>query len=123
MRYVAEEVGDAFAVFLTLARQGESGDFALSVFLVQDHVIAFSRRLPVAVDRLRDQDFLLGCGLERHLRSEIERAPELAAERSREAQRLTLPGQMGERFRVLALARDYRNPLQGFALRDLTRTL
>ena len=37
--------------------------------------------------------------------------------------RLTLPGEMGERFRVLALARDYDRPLTGFALRDLTRTL
>ena len=47
-----------------LARQGEAGDFAGAVFLVQDHVIAFRRRLPVAVDRLRYQDFLLGRRLE-----------------------------------------------------------
>jgi SAM-dependent MidA family methyltransferase len=38
-------------------------------------------------------------------------------------QLLILPGEMGERFRVLALTRDYDRPLMGFALRDLTRTL
>lgn len=32
---------------------------------------------------------------------------------------LSLPGAMGERFKVLALSRDYHAPLNGFALRDL----
>lgn len=32
--------------------------------------------------------------------------------------RLTLPGEMGELFKVLALARDYDEPLRGFVLRD-----
>jgi len=36
---------------------------------------------------------------------------------------LTLPGEMGERFKVLALARDIEVPLRGFALRDLRNRL
>lgn len=39
------------------------------------------------------------------------------------AQRLVLPQEMGERFRVLALAKGYDAPLSGFAHRDLTDTL
>jgi len=98
-----EDIG-AWVDFTAVARAGIASGLELAGFTTQAH-------------------FLLGSGLERHLREETERAPELAPERAREAQRLTLPGQMGERFRVLALARDYRLPLQGFALRDLTRTL
>ncbi len=36
---------------------------------------------------------------------------------------LTLPGEMGERFKVLALSRDYDLPLSGFAFRDLSGSL
>jgi SAM-dependent MidA family methyltransferase len=36
---------------------------------------------------------------------------------------LTLPGEMGERFKVIALSRNYDAPLRGFATRDLRHTL
>jgi SAM-dependent MidA family methyltransferase len=36
---------------------------------------------------------------------------------------LTLPGEMGERFKAIALARDCDVPLIGFATRDLRHTL
>jgi SAM-dependent MidA family methyltransferase len=42
---------------------------------------------------------------------------------SRQAMVLTLPGEMGERFKVIALSRDYDTPLRGFATRDLRHTL
>jgi SAM-dependent MidA family methyltransferase len=42
---------------------------------------------------------------------------------SRQAMLLTLPGEMGERFKALALARGYDAPLGGFAVRDLRHTL
>ena len=42
---------------------------------------------------------------------------------SRQAMLLTLPGEMGERFRVIALAKGYDSPLRGFAVRDLSHTL
>lgn len=42
---------------------------------------------------------------------------------SRQAMVLTLPGEMGERFKVIALSRDYDAPLRGFATRDLRHAL
>ena len=98
-----EDIG-AWVDFTALAHAGGGAGLALAGFTTQAH-------------------FLLGCGLDRRFASEIERAPGRAAALSREVQLLTLPGEMGERFRVLALARGYDRPLSGFALRDLTRTL
>ncbi len=42
---------------------------------------------------------------------------------SRQAMVLTLPGEMGERFKVIALAKGYDSALRGFAVRDLRHTL
>jgi SAM-dependent MidA family methyltransferase len=42
---------------------------------------------------------------------------------SRQAMLLTLPGEMGERFKAMALSRGLHRPLQGFALRDQRHTL
>lgn len=42
---------------------------------------------------------------------------------SRQAMLLTLPGEMGERFKAMALTRGYHAPLGGFAVRDLRHTL
>jgi SAM-dependent MidA family methyltransferase len=42
---------------------------------------------------------------------------------SRQAMVLTLPGEMGERFKAIALAKGYDAPLRGFATRDLRHTL
>jgi SAM-dependent MidA family methyltransferase len=42
---------------------------------------------------------------------------------SRQAMMLTLPGEMGERFKVIALSRDFDAPLRGFATRDLRHAL
>jgi hypothetical protein len=68
--------------------------------------------------------FLLACGFERHLaawRSQlpVEREP-LAA---RAALRLVLPNDMGERFKCMALTRDYEGPLEGFSIKDFTASL
>jgi SAM-dependent MidA family methyltransferase len=40
-----------------------------------------------------------------------------------QARRLLLPGEMGEAFKAMALARGLDDPLQGFALQDLRRSL
>lgn len=37
---------------------------------------------------------------------------------SAQVKRLTMPGEMGELFKVMALTREWDRPLQGFALRD-----
>jgi SAM-dependent MidA family methyltransferase len=37
---------------------------------------------------------------------------------SNQIKRLTMPGEMGESFKVMALGKNWQRPLQGFALRD-----
>jgi SAM-dependent MidA family methyltransferase len=67
--------------------------------------------------------FLLGCGVENIL---IEFEPLPDKERlkmNNQVRRLTLPGEMGERFQVMALSRgldeDLSDNLQGFSFSDL----
>jgi SAM-dependent MidA family methyltransferase len=68
--------------------------------------------------------YLFGCGLERHFEAARTGDPKRTAQLAGEVRLLTLPGQMGERFRVLALARSFPRPLRAMAAaRDLTRTL
>ena len=65
--------------------------------------------------------FLIGCGIDRYL---VEVADLDLVQRlnlSRQAMMLTLPGEMGERFKALALSRGYHAPLCGFSVRDLRR--
>jgi SAM-dependent MidA family methyltransferase len=42
---------------------------------------------------------------------------------SRQAMLLTLPGEMGERFKALGVTRGYDAPLSGFSGRDLRHLL
>lgn len=68
--------------------------------------------------------FLLGNGFERHLaalRAELDPGREPLAARA--ALRLVLPHDMGERFKCMALSRQYRGALGGFSIRDFTATL
>jgi SAM-dependent MidA family methyltransferase len=68
--------------------------------------------------------FLLGTGFDRHVGALVEAAgPGDGALRAHAAARLVLPGEMGERFKCLALARGDLPPLRGFALRDFAATL
>lgn len=67
--------------------------------------------------------FLLGAGLDEEMADLTERP---AAEQLRigaEARQLTLPGEMGEKFQVMALNRGFDAPLRGFALLDLRHRL
>jgi SAM-dependent MidA family methyltransferase len=67
--------------------------------------------------------FLMGAGIEHYL-SDI--ATQEIAERmhlARQAMVLTLPGEMGEKFKVLALTANHDHPLRGFSVRDLVGTL
>jgi len=67
--------------------------------------------------------FLLGAGMERLL---VEAAPDSLREQLRlagEVRKLTLPGEMGERFKVMGLCRSLDLGLPGFALQDLTASL
>jgi SAM-dependent MidA family methyltransferase len=67
--------------------------------------------------------FLIGNDLARHLSdvSGIDLVQRVNL--SRQAMLLTLPGEMGERFKVTALTKGYDAPLRGFAVRDLRHTL
>jgi SAM-dependent MidA family methyltransferase len=59
---------------------------------------------------------------ERNEQNSARQALRLAA-LAQGAQRLLMPQEMGERFKVLSLAKGYDEPLVGFARRDLTDTL
>jgi SAM-dependent MidA family methyltransferase len=72
--------------------------------------------------------FLLGCGLDRVLARQMTGNAAANLRINAEARQLTLPGNMGERFQVMALARDLDLagldiPLRGFSLRDLRHRL
>jgi len=67
--------------------------------------------------------FLLGSGLDGFLAEAAGLGVVPRAQFSRQAMLLTLPGEMGERFKVIALARAYGARLRGFDLRDLRHTL
>ncbi len=62
--------------------------------------------------------FLQGCGItdmvDLAAESDMQRQVELA----RQLRKLLLPGEMGEAFKVLALSRDWTEPLLGFSVRD-----
>ena len=67
--------------------------------------------------------FLIGNDLTGRLRDVAGLDPVRRVALTREAMLLTLPGEMGERFKVIALAKGYDAPLRGFAVRDLRHTL
>lgn len=67
--------------------------------------------------------FLIGCGIGEYMVevSDLDLVQRLNL--SRQAMVLTLPGEMGERFKVLGLAKGYDAPLCGFSVRDLRHLL
>jgi SAM-dependent MidA family methyltransferase len=67
--------------------------------------------------------FLIGCGLEEFVANVADLDLVERVNLSRQAMVLTLPGEMGERFKVIALTKAYDAPLRGFAVRDLRHTL
>lgn len=68
--------------------------------------------------------FLLEAGIEPELARLVEAAPERDRAAHRQATAtLLLPGEMGERFKLMALTRGIRAPLHGFGFRDLGASL
>ena len=67
--------------------------------------------------------FLIGNDLARHVGEASRMDLVQRVNLSRQAMLLTLPGEMGERFRAIALTKGYDSPLRGFAVRDLRHTL
>jgi SAM-dependent MidA family methyltransferase len=87
--------------FSAAARAGLDAGFALAGFSTQGH-------------------FLIGCGIER-LMSGADGTPGLDLILG--AKQLLLPAAMGERFKVLGLARGVAGPWCGFSVRDLSDRL
>lgn len=67
--------------------------------------------------------FLAGTGIDLHMRALAGADERAAARLANEARRLMMPGEMGERFKVMAWTRGLERPLSGFVLHDLRHTL
>jgi SAM-dependent MidA family methyltransferase len=67
--------------------------------------------------------FLLGNGITELAEQFDELNQQQQIMQAQQIRTLTLPGEMGERFKVIALAQNYERPLQGFALQDLRHQL
>lgn len=63
--------------------------------------------------------FLLGAGIDRRLEDLAHADTQTRALLTQQAQELVLPGEMGERFKVLGLAKEFEGRLSGFGFRDL----
>ena len=61
--------------------------------------------------------FLLGNGVEKYLQN-MDSADPGYMKLSQQLKTLTMPGEMGELFKVIALGKDFEHPLQGFSLKD-----
>jgi SAM-dependent MidA family methyltransferase len=68
-------------------------------------------------------NFLIGSGMETEFEALRAAEPEGLHRLSQQVQQLTLPGEMGERFQVLGLARGLDAVPTGFSLRDLRNRL
>jgi len=62
--------------------------------------------------------FLLAAGLTELLAEQDQADPRAYMELTQQVKKLTLPNEMGELFKVLAIGRNYPNELKGFLLQD-----
>jgi SAM-dependent MidA family methyltransferase len=62
--------------------------------------------------------FLMGCGLDSMLAESDPSDMDVHMQLAQQVRRLTLPTEMGERFKVLALTNKLEQPLIGFTMRD-----
>lgn len=100
-RHVGLQDITAHVDFSAAAGAGRGAGFSLAGFAAQGH-------------------FLIGCGIERLLLGS-DGAPDMDLLLG--AKQLLLPAAMGERFKVLGLARDVDGPWCGFSVRDLADRL
>jgi SAM-dependent MidA family methyltransferase len=94
----------AWVDFTLLAEASRAAGFELAGFATQSHFLA-ALRVEQEMERLAAGN------------------PTAFARLANQARRLLLPGEMGERFKVMAWQRGLRQPLSGFALKDLRHTL
>ena len=67
--------------------------------------------------------FLLANGLSELHASEVTDDVQQQIKLSQQIKTLTLPSEMGDRFKVMALTKNYEEPLQGFSMLDLRNRL
>ena len=67
--------------------------------------------------------FLVGCGLEEMIASADNHDQRRSLELANQVKTLTLPGEMGERFKVIGLTRNIESDLMGFTPMDHRRHL
>jgi SAM-dependent MidA family methyltransferase len=67
--------------------------------------------------------FLIGCGIDKLLADLAEKELESRLQIGKQAMVLTLPGEMGERFKAIALGKGWDTPLIGFSVRDMAASL
>lgn len=67
--------------------------------------------------------FLMGCGLEQILDEVKQETGIDPLKISQQVKTLTLPGEMGERFKVISLCKGIELPLMGFQLTDMRQRL
>jgi SAM-dependent MidA family methyltransferase len=67
--------------------------------------------------------FLIGAGIEQFLAPTNDDELASRLQMARQAMLLTLPGEMGERFKVIGLAKGLELPWRGFSVRDLAASL
>jgi len=67
--------------------------------------------------------FLLACGLSDLHASQVTDEVQQQITLSQQIKTLTLPSEMGERFKVMALTKNYDEPITGFSLLDLRNRL
>jgi SAM-dependent MidA family methyltransferase len=94
----------AWVDFTAVAEAGDAAGLQLAGYTTQAH-------------------FLIGCGIGELLADVTHLDVVSRVNLSRQAMVLTLPGEMGERFKAIALAKGYDARLRGFAVRDLRHTL
>jgi SAM-dependent MidA family methyltransferase len=68
-------------------------------------------------------NFLIGCGIDGLLNGLAQHGLESRLQIGKQAMVLILPGEMGERFKAIALGKDWSLPLMGFSVRDLAAGL
>jgi len=67
--------------------------------------------------------FLLACGLSELHKVQVSDDVEQQVKLSQQIKTLTLPSEMGDRFKVIALTKNYNQPLKGFSMLDLRNRL
>ena len=98
-----QDIG-AWVDFTRVAEAGTHAGLKLAGFTTQAH-------------------FLMGSGIERYLAAITQAEVAERVSIARQAMLLTLPAEMGERFKVMALTRRYDRPMSGFTIRDLAASL